>query len=166
MQDIFTQLISPSVFPWMGFILGLCVGSFLNVVIHRLPRMMENDWRRQCAEINQSPPPAIEPLSLAKPRSRCPSCGHGITAAENIPVLSWALLKGRCSACKAPIGLRYPVVELVAAVSGAFCAWRFGPGLAGWGAMAFVWIIIAASVIDIDTQLLPDAMTQIGRAHV
>ena len=159
MYQTLSQMTSPAIFPWIALVIGLCIGSFLNVVIHRLPRMMEREWKEQCAEMQGLPPPAGEVLSLARPGSRCPGCGHAIKAVENVPVLSWLFLRGRCSACRTPISLRYPVVELTAGLAAAYCAWRFGPGLAAVGAMVFVWTILAASLIDADTQLLPDAMT-------
>ena len=158
-MTLLDTLAQPQVFPIVCAILGLAVGSFLNVVIHRLPKMMERDWAIQCAELQGTQPPPAEPMSLAKPRSRCPSCGHKITAAENIPVLSWMFLRGRCSACKARISIRYPVVELVSALAAAWCADRFGPGFAAFGAMIFVWSVLAASMIDLDTQYLPDSIT-------
>jgi leader peptidase (prepilin peptidase)/N-methyltransferase len=136
------------------------VGSFLNVVIHRLPRMMEREWAEQCAELRGEPAPQpAEKLNLMVPRSRCPSCGHRITALENVPLVSWLALRGRCSACKARISARYPVVELLAGLAAAWCAARFGFGWAGIGAMAFVWALIALTFIDLDTQLLPDSIT-------
>ena len=160
MSEIFSQMFSPVAFPWVALVFGLCFGSFLNVVIHRLPKMMEREWAEQCAELRGETAPPAEPLSLARPRSRCPHCGHGITALQNIPVISWLALRGRCAGCKAPISPRYPVVELAAGLAAAFCAWRLGPGIAAVGAMVFVWTVLAASLIDFDTQLLPDSMTQ------
>lgn len=159
MYQTISPIMSPAIFPWIALVIGLCVGSFLNVVVHRLPRMMERDWREQCAELQGMPAPSGEVIGIARPRSRCPGCGHAITAMENIPVLSWLFLRGRCSACKARISLRYPLVELAAGLAAAYCAWRFGAGLAALGAMVFVWTILAASLIDADTQLLPDSMT-------
>jgi leader peptidase (prepilin peptidase)/N-methyltransferase len=149
----------PSVFPWLCLALGLAVGSFLNVLIHRLPKMMERDWQEQCAEMRGEAAPAAEALGLARPRSRCPACGHGITAAENIPLLSYVLLRGHCSACRAPIGIRYPAVETLAGIAAYYCASRYGYGLAALGAMLYAWAMIAASAIDFDTQLLPDSIT-------
>lgn len=137
----------------------MCIGSFLNVVIHRLPKMMEREWRAQCAQLRDEPAPAEERLNLVAPSSRCPSCGHPITALENVPVLSYVLLRGRCSACKAKIGVRYPVIEILAGLAGAWCAAKFGFSLAALGAMLFLWAMLAASAIDFDTQLLPDAIT-------
>ncbi|HRE16297.1 MAG TPA: prepilin peptidase, partial [Rhodocyclaceae bacterium] len=141
-------------------LLGLCVGSFLNVVIHRLPQMMERDWQAQCAELNGGlPDPAVERLTLATPRSRCPHCQHQIGVLENIPVLSYLFLRGKCSACAAPISLRYPIVEALTALLSAFTAWHFGPTLATAMALVFIWALIALTFIDFDTQLLPDSIT-------
>ena len=111
MHGILAEISDPAVFPAVCGFLGLLVGSFLNVVIHRLPKMMERDWHCQCAELRGEPLPEFEHLSLAKPRSRCPGCGHLISALENIPVVSWLVLRGKCSSCRTPISLRYPVVE-------------------------------------------------------
>jgi len=141
-------------------LLGLCVGSFLNVVIHRLPRMMERDWQAQCAELRGEPAPAEgERLTLATPRSRCPHCGHRITALENIPVLSYLFLRGRCSRCGAAISLRYPLIELATALLSAFSVVHFGAGWPGLASLALNWSLIALAWIDFDTQLLPDAIT-------
>ncbi len=140
-------------------ILGLLVGSFLNVVIHRLPRMLEQEWHANCAELKGDPIPSGERISLAQPRSRCPHCGHQITAFENIPVVSYLLLRGKCSHCKASIGLRYPLVEAVSGLLSGFAAWHFGPGWTAAGAILFVWVLLALTFIDIDTQLLPDTLT-------
>ncbi|MCC6472431.1 MAG: prepilin peptidase [Burkholderiales bacterium] len=159
MSDAFAALASPAVLPWLALVLGLCAGSFLNVVVHRLPRMMEREWVQQCAELRGEVAPAAEPLNLLVPRSRCPSCGHGIRAAENVPVLSWLWLRGRCSACRAPIGARYPVVEALAGLAAAGCAVHFGFSPKAFAAMVFVWAAIAMSLIDFDTQLLPDSLT-------
>ncbi len=142
-------------------LLGLCVGSFLNVVIHRLPKMMEQDWLAQCAELRgEAAPDQGEALSLAKPRSRCPSCGHQITALENIPLLSYLLIiKGKCSGCGTRISPRYPVIELMTGLLSAYAAWHFGPTIQTIGALALLWALIALSAIDLDTQLLPDSIT-------
>ncbi len=152
-------LANPAVFAMAAGLLGLIVGSFLNVVIHRLPKMMEADWQCQCAELRGEAPPAVETLTLATPRSRCPHCGHGITAMENIPVFSWLVLRGKCSACKAPISIRYPLVEAVAGLLSAYAAWHFGFGLQAAGAILFIWAMVALTGIDFDTQLLPDSIT-------
>jgi leader peptidase (prepilin peptidase) / N-methyltransferase len=141
-------------------LLGLCVGSFLNVVIHRLPKMMEQEWLLQCAELRGETPPEVAPLSLARPRSRCPHCGHRITAMENIPLISYLLiLKGKCSGCGQRISPRYPVVELLTGLLSAYVAWHFGPTLQAAAALLLIWALIALAVIDLDTQLLPDSIT-------
>jgi len=138
---------------------GLLIGSFLNVVIHRLPLMMERDWQAQCAELAGAPPPAREPLSLLRPRSRCPGCGHAIGALENIPLVSYLLQKGRCKGCGAAIGLRYPLVEALTGLLFGYAAWHFGVALAAAGALLFIAATIALTFIDLDTQLLPDGIT-------
>ena len=138
---------------------GLAVGSFLNVVIHRLPQMMEAEWRAQAAELRGEPSHEAARFNLVVPRSRCPACGHGITALENIPLVSWALLRGRCSACKKPISARYPTIELLTGLASALVAWRFGPTFACAGALLLTWSLIALAFIDFDTTLLPDSIT-------
>ncbi|MGH8637339.1 MAG: prepilin peptidase [Burkholderiales bacterium] len=163
----FGWLVQPAVLPWVALALGLCIGSFLNVVIHRLPKMMEREWRAQCAELaagsgepqGGSPVPSEGRYNLIVPRSACPACGHRITALQNIPLVSWLALRGKCSACGARIAVRYPVVELAAGLIGAYAAWRFGPSLAALGAAAFGWALLALAVIDLGTQLLPDDIT-------
>ena len=140
-------------------LLGLCVGSFLNVVIHRLPKMMEQDWHAQCADLRGETPSTATALTLARPRSRCPACGHQITALENIPIISYLLLRGRCSSCGTSISLRYPVVEAVTGLLSAYAVWHFGPTLQGAGALLLIWALIALTGIDFDTQLLPDSIT-------
>jgi leader peptidase (prepilin peptidase) / N-methyltransferase len=144
----------------IAVLFGLLAGSFLNVVIHRLPRMMERQWRVECAELAGTPAPAAEPAyNLVVPRSACPHCGHGITALENIPLASYIALGGKCSACRKPISLRYPVVEaLVGALSG-YIAWRYGLSAAMFGALIFAWAMVALSFIDLDTFYLPDNIT-------
>ena len=152
-------LATPStLIPCIG-LLGLLVGSFLNVVIHRLPKMMENEWRNQCAELHGDAPVEDEPFSLIRPRSRCPSCGHPISALENIPILSWLWLRGRCSDCQAPISPRYPIVEAVTCLCSAAAAAYFGYGWMLLGALLLIWSLIALTFIDADTQLLPDSIT-------
>lgn len=142
-------------------LLGLCVGSFLNVVIHRLPKMMEQEWQAQCSELRGEIAPGVaEPLSLARPRSRCPACGHQISALENIPLISYLfILKGKCSACGTRIPPRYPIIEAATAVLSAYAAWHFGPTMQTIGALLLVWALVALSAIDFDTQLLPDSIT-------
>ncbi len=149
----------PAVFALAAGVFGLMVGSFLNVVIHRLPIMMQRDWAAQCAELNNTPIPPAEPLSLARPRSRCPKCGHTISALENLPILSWIILRGKCKACAAPISPRYPLTEAATGLLFAFAAWHFGFSLAGLGALVLIGGLIALTGIDFDTQLLPDDIT-------
>ncbi len=150
---------TPAAFIGLCAVLGLLVGSFLNVVIHRLPKMLDLDWKRQCAELRGETPETQERYNLLVPRSACPHCGHPIGAMENIPVLSYLMLRGKCRGCGAAISLRYPAIE---AISGALCgyaAWHFGFGLASVGALLLVWSLLALTVIDFDTQLLPDSIT-------
>ena len=149
----------PAYFAAACLLLGLALGSFLNVVIHRLPLMLERDWRTQCAELAGESPQQQEPLSLSRPRSFCPKCGHKISAWENIPIVSWLALSGRCRACQAPISARYPLVEAITALLSAYAGWRFGFSLAAAGALLFVWAMVALTFIDFDTQLLPDDIT-------
>ena len=143
-------------------LLGLAVGSFLNVVIHRLPRMMTEAWRRDCAEVSGGEPELEQgpPLSLSSPGSRCPHCGHAIRPLENIPLLSYLVLRGRCSACGARIGLRYPLIEAFTALLSVAVIWRFGPGWEAAAALVLTWGLVALAGIDLDTQLLPDSITQ------
>lgn len=158
----FVQMLqsSPLIFALFGAMLGLMVGSFLNVVIHRLPKMMEREWHAQCAELNGQEVPAAAPYSLVVPRSACPHCGHRISALENIPVFSYLfLLRGKCKGCAAPISLRYPLVELLTGLLSGYAAWHFGYGLAGCAAIVLVWALVALTFIDFDTQLLPDDIT-------
>ncbi|MBA3562540.1 MAG: prepilin peptidase [Gammaproteobacteria bacterium] len=151
---------SPLAFIAVIFLLGLAVGSFLNVVIYRLPIMMERVWREHCAELlEQSPPAATGPFNLVRPRSACPACGAPIRAWQNIPIVSWLLLKGRCAACGCRISVRYPMVELITGLASAMVAWRFGFGWEAGFALLLTWALIAASAIDIDRQLLPDSIT-------
>ena len=140
-------------------VLGLMVGSFLNVVIHRLPRMMEAQWRAECAELNGAPLAASEPYNLVKPDSRCPSCNTPIRAWQNVPVVSWLALRGKCAACKTPISFRYPAVELLTGLLSLALAWRFGWSFALAAGLVFIWALVALTFIDIDTQLLPDDIT-------
>ena len=153
------SLTHPVIFPWLCLAFGLCVGSFLNVVIYRLPKIMERDWAVQCAELRGEEPPKQEPFNLALPRSRCPACAHPIAALENIPLASYLALRGKCSACGARISPRYPLVEALSGLASAYAAWHFGFGLAAFAAMLFLWCMIALSFIDFDTQLLPDSIT-------
>ena len=158
-QDWQVLFLDSTVFGIFCAVLGLLVGSFLNVVIHRLPKMMDNDWRSQCAELHGQEVPDTEALSLSAPRSRCPACGHSITALENIPIISWLALRGKCSACHAPISPRYPIVEALTSLFSALAAVHFGFGWAAAGALLLIWSLIALTFIDYDTQLLPDSIT-------
>jgi leader peptidase (prepilin peptidase) / N-methyltransferase len=137
-------------------VLGLLVGSFLNVVIHRFPKMLERQWAGECAEYAGQPLEPQEPFNLVVPRSRCPHCGHVIRWYENVPVVSWLALRGRCSQCKVPISLRYPLVELVTAGFFALCGWRWGLTLQAAAWAAFAALLICLFLIDMDTQILPD----------
>jgi len=152
-------LIASAAYPWLALVLGLCVGSFLNVVIHRLPLMMEREWTAQCAELRGEVAPDHAPLNLSQPRSRCPACGQAISALQNIPLLSFLWLRGRCAGCSTGISWRYPLVELFCGLATAYCALHFGFSFAAVAAMLFVWLMIAATGIDFDTQLLPDSIT-------
>jgi leader peptidase (prepilin peptidase)/N-methyltransferase len=150
---------SPAFLITVAILFGLAVGSFLNVVILRLPKMMERQWRAECAELAGTPPPAPEKINLVVPRSRCPSCGHPITALENIPVVSYLVLGGKCSACKTRISPRYPIIEALSGLLSGYVAWQFGLSAAGIGALVFVWAMIALAFVDLDTFYLPDDIT-------
>lgn len=139
--------------------LGLMVGSFLNVVIHRLPKMLELGWRQQCAELRGEPAGSASTYNLVAPRSACPHCGHAISASENIPVISYLLLRGKCKGCGAAISPRYPIIESISALLCGYAAWHFGFGMAAVGALLFIWALLALTAIDFDTQLLPDDIT-------
>ena len=139
--------------------LGLVVGSFLNVVIHRLPKIMEVSWRRDSAEILGQPAPDDEPLSLAFPGSQCPACGSDIKPWHNIPVISYLTLRGRCANCGASISVRYPIVEVTTAVIWIACGITFGVTYALMGAMILTAVLICLTAIDLDTHLLPDSLT-------
>jgi leader peptidase (prepilin peptidase) / N-methyltransferase len=158
---------SPGLFVGTCLVLGLVVGSFLNVVIHRVPIMMERQWREQCAELAQSDhaatlpanPPAKERFNLVVPRSTCPACKAPITALQNIPLLSYLVLRGRCARCGVHISLRYPIVEALTGILSAAVAWKLGfiwPTVAG---LVLTWFLVALAFIDIDQQLLPDGLT-------
>lgn len=137
-------------------LLGALFGSFLNVVILRLPRRMEWEWRRDAHDILDIPFDEPLPASFANGRSACPKCGHSIRWFENLPVLSWVALRGRCSSCRAPISIQYPLVEIATAVAFAAVVWQFGPSLAGAAGLVFTAVLIAAACIDWRVQLLPD----------
>lgn len=149
--------------PWVWVVvavcLGLIVGSFLNVVIHRLPIMLEREWREHCAELNGTAVAAGEPYNLVVPRSRCPHCNHLIHAFDNIPIVSYLVLRGRCRYCAARISPRYPIVELISGVLCGWLAWHFGFTWAAGGALLLTWALLALAAIDLDKQLLPDKIT-------
>lgn len=152
--------------PWLLYLsvifFSLCIGSFLNVVILRLPKMMQQEWRCQCEEFLEVPEKQRKsdtPLSLSKPASTCPSCGHQIRAWENVPVISWLLLRGKCSSCKTRISPRYPIIEAVTALFSVATVALLGPTESALWALLLVWSLIALTMIDFDTQLLPDSIT-------
>ncbi len=149
----------PAAFIGVCLFLGLTVGSFLNVVIHRLPKMLERGWRQQCAELRGEPAAELPPYNLVIPRSACPHCNHAIGALENIPVVSYLLLRGKCKGCGARISPRYPVIEAISGLLCAYAAAHFGFGLVALGALLLIWALLALTAIDFDTQLLPDDIT-------
>lgn len=155
------ELLAESAALWavIAGLLGLMMGSFLNVVIHRLPRMMERDWQAQCAELRGETAPESAPFNLVLPRSACPACGHAIAWYENIPLLSYALLRGRCSACGAAISPRYPLVELISGLLTCYAAWQFGFSWQAAAVFMLIWALVALAFIDLDTQYLPDDIT-------
>ena len=159
-MDAAAELLTrPLPFVALCALLGLAVGSFLNVVIHRLPKMLERQWERECAELRDETPLEAPRYNLVVPASACPACNRRIRALENIPLLSYLVLRGKCSGCGAPISLRYPAVELLSGVLCAYIGWRFGPTWTAAAAMAFVWAMIALAFIDLDTFFLPDNVT-------
>lgn len=150
---------TPVLFISLCATIGLMVGSFLNVVIFRLPKIMEREWHQQCAELRGETTESLPPLSIIKPRSACPNCKHKITALENIPIISYLVLGGRCSQCKTSISPRYPIIEALTCIISGFVAWHFGFGFLSLAALIFVWAMISLAFIDLDTQLLPDDIT-------
>ena len=153
------MLFSPVLDAALAGVFGLLVGSFLNVVIYRLPKMLERQWADECAELAGKEPAPAEPFNLVVPRSRCRQCGHLIRWYENIPVLSWLALRGKCSSCGTRIGMRYPLVELATAVLFAWCVWTWGVTPAGIAWCGFCAAVLALALIDWDTTLLPDVIT-------
>lgn len=150
----------PEVFVIVMVALGLIAGSFINVVVFRLPRMMDAAWRSECLELlGEEPTREGERFDLVRPRSSCPACGHRLSALENIPVASWVMLRGRCSACRWRIPMRYPIVEICAALVAGAAAMHFGPGIEAAAACMLGWGLLAVGAIDIETRLLPDSMT-------
>lgn len=145
----------------LTLVFGLLVGSFLNVVIYRLPKILEHGWRCDCnAWLELEPPSETEkPLGIARPGSRCPHCGHSIKPWENIPIVSWLFLRGKCSSCSTPISLRYPIVEAASGLLALAVIWQFGPTWEGAAALLLTWTLLVLSLIDFDTQLLPDVIT-------
>lgn len=150
---------SPALFITCTVLLGLLVGSFLNVVIYRVPVMMDNALRAECEVLANPDAPPPPPFNLVTPRSACPKCKAPITALQNIPVVSWLALGRKCANCKAPISARYPIVELFSGVASGVIAWRFGYGTLALAGLFFTWSLIALTMIDFDTQLLPDDLT-------
>lgn len=159
MQELFSS--SPQIFVSLVFFLSLLIGSFLNVVIYRLPIMMEREWRSQCKEFDATPATDIPNgrFDLVFPRSRCSSCGSQITALQNIPILSYLVLGGKCGSCGSTISKRYPIVEALTAILTAIVAWRFGFGWESAAAILLTWALLAISVIDIDHQIIPDSIS-------
>ena len=148
-----------TVFITLSVVFGLLVGSFLNVVIYRLPKMMEREWHNNCLELQGQEIPEQAPFTISKPRSACPNCGHKITALENVPILSWLFLRGKCSGCKTPISARYPFVEALTGALIGLVAYKYGYSATTFFAWIFVFALVALTFIDFDTQLLPDDIT-------
>ncbi len=157
-MTMFTLALSHIVIACLIF--GLLVGSFLNVVIYRIPIMLERSWKRDCCELlGQENPEESKPFNLIVPNSTCPHCGHGIKPWENIPIISYLFLKGACSQCKQRISIRYPIIELITGLLSALLATQITVGYPLLAALLFTWTLIALTVIDIDHQLLPDSLT-------
>lgn len=164
MPDAFIELSSvlqqnSTIFITISVIFGLMVGSFLNVVIHRLPKMMEREWHNNCLDLQGKEITETSKYSLVSPRSACPTCGHMISALENIPLVSYLALRGKCRGCKTPIGMRYPLIEALTGILIGLVSWKFGYTSATLFAWAFTFALIALTFIDFDTQLLPDDIT-------
>lgn len=160
MQNFFAIYIEN---PWLltlsVAVVSLCIGSFLNVVIYRLPLQMQREWEQQCYVILKMDEPEHSPYTLSKPASTCRHCGHLIRWYENIPLISWLFLRGKCSSCKNPISIRYPLVELSTMLASLVVLYVFGPTLQMLCGLLFTWMLIALSGIDFDTQYLPDSLT-------
>ncbi len=160
MMDLLWSAPAGSVLPAVvAGVFGLLIGSFLNVVIHRIPKMMQRESDNYVASESGQPLPHEDRYNLIVPRSACPQCDHQITALQNIPVISYLALGGKCSACKTPISIRYPIIELLSGLLSAFLIWHFGSGLLGLSTLLFTYLLIALTFIDADTQLLPDDLT-------
>ena len=158
MAELFLQ--APAVFVAVAFAFALMIGSFLNVVIYRLPIMMQREWHEQCKELQEAPAPDLPDgrFNLIVPRSRCPSCGKEIKAWQNIPILSYLLLGAKCANCQASISIRYPLIEMFTAATAAVCAWHFGFGWEALMAIGLSCVLVAISLIDVDTLLIPDSI--------
>ena len=158
MAELFLQ--APAVFVAVAFAFALVIGSFLNVVIYRLPIMMQREWHEQCKELQEAPAPDLPDgrFNLIVPRSRCPSCGKEIKAWQNIPILSYLLLGAKCANCQASISIRYPLIEMFTAATAAVCAWHFGFGWEALLAIGLSCVLVAISLIDVDTLLIPDSI--------
>jgi len=158
MAELFLQ--APAVFVAVAFAFALMIGSFLNVVIYRLPIMMQREWHEQCKELQEAPAPDLPDgrFNLIVPRSRCPSCGTEIKAWQNIPILSYLLLGAKCANCQASISIRYPLIEMFTAATAAVCAWHFGFGWEALMAIGLSCVLVAISLIDVDTLLIPDSI--------
>jgi leader peptidase (prepilin peptidase) / N-methyltransferase len=154
-----TPAADASIFPWICLIIGLCVGSFLNVAIHRLPKMLQADWQAQCAELRGEEAAPRAKYNLMVPASACPGCGHQIRPWENIPLFGYLFLRGRCASCNRAIGVRYPAIEVLTGILSAYIGGRYGATLTGTGVLLLCWSLIALTFIDFDTQLLPDSIT-------
>nr|WP_041296662.1 A24 family peptidase [Janthinobacterium sp. Marseille] len=160
MMDLLWSAPAGSVLPAvLAGIFGLLIGSFLNVVIHRIPKMMQRESDNYVASESGQPLPHEDRYNLIVPRSACPQCGHQISALQNIPVISYVAIGGKCTACKTPISIRYPIIELLSGLLSAFLIWHFGSGWLGLGTLLFTYLLIALTFIDADTQLLPDDLT-------
>ncbi|MDX2354314.1 A24 family peptidase [Stutzerimonas xanthomarina] len=158
-MDIFDFMASNTLaFVLCALVLGLLVGSFLNVVIYRLPIMMQRDWRAQAREYLELPVEPTTTFNLILPNSHCPQCDHEIRPWENIPLVSWLALRGKCSSCRAPIGSRYPLVELLCGLLSGYVAWHFGFSWQAGAMLVLTWGLLAMSMIDVDHQLLPDSL--------
>lgn len=162
MSVIYFLQTHPALFIFSMTMLGMCIGSFLNVVIYRLPKMMQQDWHEQCCElldIKNEDVTEQKKVNLVFPGSSCPSCQHKITALENIPVISYLFLKGRCRSCKVKISLQYPIIEMFTGLATAYVAWHFGFSLQTLFAVFLTWALICLSMIDLEHSLLPDDIT-------
>jgi leader peptidase (prepilin peptidase) / N-methyltransferase len=159
MEFIYLLENTPIFFVSFCFVVGLVIGSFLNVVIYRLPKMLEREWRQRRAKLCNETIEDPQPYNTFFSRSACPHCAHKITVLENIPVVSYIVIKGRCSQCSVAISVRYPVIEMVTGLISGFTAWHFGYGFAAFSALIFVWALIVLAFIDVDTFLLPNEIT-------